>query len=73
MPRIVIAAAQEESRAQVSRLLSSSGFPEKREYPAKARAAARRMIRMHFIFLISFKFNNNIPVLIENLSFSSSL
>ena len=27
MPRIVIAAAQEESRAQVSRLLSSSGFP----------------------------------------------
>ena len=27
MPRIVIAAAQEESRAQLSRLLSSSGFP----------------------------------------------
>ena len=27
MPRIVVAAAQEESRAQVSRLLSSSGFP----------------------------------------------
>ena len=27
MPRIVIAAAQEESRVQLSRLLSSSGFP----------------------------------------------